>query len=366
MSAAAAPTPTDLREALAERLIAGMTATMETYSVHLGVELGLYRALADLGPAGVGDVAARAGVHERYTGEWLEQQAVAGIVEVDDADREPGERRYHLAAAHAEVLLDADSPFFAAAGPVAMAGIARVLPQLADAYRSGDGVPYAAFGREIRWGIAAFNRPMFLHELGSSWLPGVPEVHERLSAPPAARVLDLGCGTGASSLALAEAYPLTRVVGVDLDEASIAEAGAAAEAAGLADRVVFRRGDAAAVAGDGPYDLVTVFEALHDMGDPVGTLRTTRGLLAPEGSVFVADEKAAERFTAPGDELERFLYGWSVLHCLPATMAERPVEANGTVLRAETVQRWAAQAGFARCADLDIDNPFWRFYRLGT
>ena len=101
------------------------------------------------------------------------------------------------------------------------------------------------------------------------------------------------------------------------------------------------------------------------MGDPVGALRTARSLLAPGGSVLVADERVGEEFTGEADLVERFNYGWSVLHCLPATLAEEPVEANGTVLRPGTVRRWAAEAGFARCVVLDLEHPFWRFYHLG-
>jgi ubiquinone/menaquinone biosynthesis C-methylase UbiE len=194
----------------------------------------------------------------------------------------------------------------------------------------------------------------------------MPEVDRRLKAAPPARVLDLGCGLGTSTIAVARAYPRVRVLGVDLDEASVSEARAAAAEAGVADRVSFAAGDAAASRAEGPYDLVTVFEALHDMGDPVGALRGAREVLAEGGTVFVADEKVAEAFTAPGDLVERFNYGWSVLHCLPATLAEKPVEANGTVLRAPTVRRWAQEAGFGEFAVVDIDNPFWRFYRLSA
>ena len=205
---------------------------------------------------------------------------------------------------------------------------------------------------------------MFLHELATAWLPAVPELHQRLGSAPPPRVLDLGCGLGASALALARAYPLATVLGVDLDEASVAEARAAAAEAGVADRVSVVAGDAVQLAPEAPFDLVTIFEALHDMGDPVGALRAARAVLADGGSVLVADERVADVFTAPGDPTERLMYGWSILHCLPATMAEGPVEATGTVLRAPTLAGWAAAAGFTGFEVLPIDNRFWRFYRL--
>jgi ubiquinone/menaquinone biosynthesis C-methylase UbiE len=150
---------------------------------------------------------------------------------------------------------------------------------------------------------------MFRHELGSVWLPAVPDLHQRLRSAPPARVLDLGCGLGASSVALAHAYPRATVLGIDLDAASVAAARDAAAAAGVADRVSFEAGDAAQLTNGGPFDLVTMFEALRDMGDPVGALRAARRLLAEGGSVLVADERVADTFTAPGDATERLMYG---------------------------------------------------------
>jgi ubiquinone/menaquinone biosynthesis C-methylase UbiE len=357
-------TDADARELLAGRLVDGVTQAMETFGVYLGVELGLYRALAEQGPATETDLAGHAGVAVRYAREWLEQQAVAGYLTCDDPAEQAARRRFRLPAGHADVLVDRDSPFFVAPLARVLAGVAGMLPQLLEAYRTGGGVGYAAYGQEIRDGIAAANRPMFLHDLATAWLPATPDLHRRLSSAPPPRVLDLGCGLGASAVALALAYPQATVLGIDLDEASVAGARAAAAQEGVADRVSFRVGDAARLTPEGPFDLVTVFEALHDMGDPVGALRAARGLLADGGSVLIADERVADTFTAPGDPTERFMYGWSILHCLPATMAADPVEATGTVLRAPTLAKWATAAGFTAVDILDIDNPFWRFYRL--
>lgn len=354
----------DAREAFADKLIGDLTTSLETLSVFLGLELGLYAAIAGHGSANEAELAERAGIAPRYAREWLEQQASAGYLRCDDVAAPAAERRYRLAEGHAEVLLDKDSPYHAAPGIVMLAGIAQVLPDLIEAYRTGGGVPYHAFGRHIRHGIAHFNRPAFLHEYTAKWLPAMPDVDARLRFDPPANVLDLGCGLGTSSIVLAQAYPNIRVLGVDLDAESIAEARAAAERAGVADRVSFVVGDAAAPREGERYDLVTVFEALHDMGDPEGTLRAARSVLAEGGSMLIADERVADELTTPADLLERMQFGFSVLHCLPATMAENPVEAAGTILRTPTVRRWAENAGFTKFEVLPIDFPFWRFYRL--
>jgi 2-polyprenyl-3-methyl-5-hydroxy-6-metoxy-1,4-benzoquinol methylase len=201
---------------------------------------------------------------------------------------------------------------------------------------------------------------MFAHQLTTEWLPAIPDVEQRLHGD--ATVLDLGCGTGYSSIAMALAYPGVTVRGIDLDESSIAEARAAAARAGVTDRVTFTLADAATV--EGQYDLVTIFEALHDMGDPVGVLANARERLTPTGSVFIGDERVEDEFTAPAGEIERLQYAFSVLHCLPATRAEKPVIANGTILRAPTLVAWARAAGFENPEVLTIPHDFWRFYRL--
>lgn len=351
------------RDALGERLFGSLLNGMELLTVGLGVQTGLYAALRDSGPVTAAELANRARVAERYALEWLEQQATAGIVQVAVAG-EAASRRYELPAGHAEALLDADSPGYIAAAVPGLVGLAKLLEVVATAYRTGEGVSFDRYGTEIREHIGAFNRPMFVNELTSEWLPALGEVHQRLRSGAPVRALDVACGTGWSSIALAQAYPTVRVDGIDLDEASIAEARRHAAEAGVADRVRFTTGDIAALDGAGGYDLACLFEALHDIGDPVGALRSVRAALAKGAPLLVGDERVADAFTAPGDEVERYMYAWSVLHCLPATLAESPKIAHGTVLRADTVQAWAREAGFTQVDVLPIANDFWRFYRL--
>ena len=355
---------TEERDALAGRLFESVIATMEIVSVYLGDRLGLYRALADLGAVTVAELATATGTHARYIREWLEQQAVAGIIAVEDAAADAQTRRYLLPAGHQEVLLDRDSLSYLAPLARFTVGLTVPLPALLAAFRTGDGVPYPDYGADAREGQADLNRTQFINLLGSKWLPAVPEIHARLLADPPARVADIGCGTGWSSIALARAYPNVLVEGFDADDASIALARRNAAEAGLADRVTFHLRDASDPALVGRYDLVTFFECVHDFGRPVEALRVARALLAEGGSVVIADERVAETFTAPGDAVERLMYGWSVLFCLPTGLADAPSVGTGTVMRADTLRRYADEAGFRQVEILPIDNDFWRFYRL--
>lgn len=205
-----------------------------------------------------------------------------------------------------------------------------------------------------------------MNDLGD-WVDALPDVAEALTA--GGRILDIGAGTGWSSIALARRFPQAEVIMVDLDPASVADAEVVIEAEGLGDRIRVVCADATArdelyaQVGDG-FDLVTIFEALHDINEPAAALRTARSLLVPAGAVLIGDEKVAEAFAPNGDFLERLNYAFSVLHCLPATMAEGERTANGTVLRVATVRGWAAQAGFGSAQVLPIEHPLWRFYRL--
>lgn len=351
-------------EELAVRMVEHVTAALTTQVVHVGLALGLYEALDEAGPVTPGELAEIAGIHPRYAREWLENQAVAGFVTADEEEPDDEARRYHLSEAQRSVMTVADSPFHVAPMASGIYGIGTVLDRVVEAYRTGGGVAFEDFGPGIRHAIAHGNRPMFVNELGSVWLPSVADVHTRLRAEPPARVLDLGCGTGSSSVAIATAYPRVRVHGIDLDPASVAEAREHAAEAGVDERVTLTRGDAAALDDEGTYDLVTIFEALHDMGDPAGALAAARRALTDDGSLILADERVGEAFRSDPGLVERFMYGWSAVHCVPATMAEDPVEVCGTVLREPTVRRLAAEAGFAEVEVLPIENDFWRFYRM--
>jgi SAM-dependent methyltransferase len=350
-------------EALVERIFEATLATLEIAAIHIGDRLGLYRSLDAQGPATPRELASATGTVERYVREWLEQQAVAGFLTVADPDAEPTDRRYGLPAAHRPIFVEENDLNYLAPLARLAVGVLAPLDDLLAAYRGGAAVPYEAYGADVREGVAELNRPQFLNLL-AGWLGSIPEVDARLRAQPAAHVADIACGSAWSSIAIALAYPRVTVDAIDVDPASITDAGANVAAAGLADRVRTFVRDASAPPPPARYDLVTVFEALHDMNHPVQALTTARETLAPGGSVLIADERVADHFTAPGDEIERFNYGWSVLHCLTVGMLDDDSAGTGTAIRADTVRAYASAAGFTRADELPIEHDFWRFYRL--
>jgi 2-polyprenyl-3-methyl-5-hydroxy-6-metoxy-1,4-benzoquinol methylase len=340
-------------DALSQRLFQNVTSALEMYAVYLGERLGYYRALA-AGPMTSAELAARTATAERYTREWLEHHATAGLLEVD------GDGKFSLPAEHIPVLADRDSVLYDTQHSINLVRVGRRMAELAEAYRTGDAPPPIPWEPE---GRAESNRPIFINLLGKQWLPAIPAIHSRLSAGPA-RVADIACGLGWSSIAMAHAYPQLLVDGLDLDEMAISAAQQNAAAEGIADRVTFRAMDAADLAGNQKYDLVTIIEALHDMTHPVAALTAARKLLAENGSVLVLDLWTEEELTAPGPVREQQEYGWSLTVCLPGAMGDPTSAATGAVMRPSTLRAYALQAGFTNVTIHPVENDKFRFYEL--
>jgi 2-polyprenyl-3-methyl-5-hydroxy-6-metoxy-1,4-benzoquinol methylase len=352
------------RDALSDQLIRGVNGAWDLFGVYLGDQLGFYEALAHGGGTTAAELAARTETNERYVREWLELQAVSGILVAENPEADPTERRFALPPGHAEVLANADSLDFLAPLGQMVVGASHPIQALVDAFQSGGGIPFHDYGPDLREGQSRMNRNLFLQQLGKDYLPAVPGLAARLSADPPARIADIGCGLGWSSIGMARAFPKVRVDGFDLDEPSVREGQAIVREAGLADRVTIQLRDAADPALAGGYDLVTAFECIHDMSDPVGALRTMRRLAGENGTVLVMDERVAERFDPAAGDVERLMYGFSVFHCLPVGMADRPSAATGTVMRPDTLRGYAREAGFRDIEILPLENVFFTFYRL--
>ncbi|MEI7054247.1 class I SAM-dependent methyltransferase [Nocardioides sp. CCNWLW239] len=334
---------------------------VEIVSVFIGDRLGWYRSLAEEGPTSAVGLAERTGTQVRYAREWLEQQATSGLLAVE-ADGSSDERRFAIPASTAEVMTDETSLAYLVPIARMFGAVGPVLPRLMEAYRNGGGVSWDDLGDDARQSQADANRPWYEKRLGPA-LAGVSALHDALSAE-GCRVLDVGCGGGWSSIALARAYPEATVLGIDIDQPSVEMAVANAHEAGVEDRVRFLCRDAASLP-DGAVDVAFAFECVHDMPRPVEVLSAVRRTLTPGGSLVVMDEAVADRFAPNGDEMERIMYGFSLLVCLPDGLSSPPSVGTGTVMRPSTLQGYGEAAGFSEFEVLPIEGfGFWRFYRL--
>jgi 2-polyprenyl-3-methyl-5-hydroxy-6-metoxy-1,4-benzoquinol methylase len=353
-------------EQFSTRLFTAVLGAQEIQAVYLGDRLGWYRALAAQGPLSSAELATSTATTERYAREWLEQQAAAGYLIVDDVDAAVERRRFRLPAGPAEVLTDDDSLNYLAPLARFVAGLGKHLDALSNAYCSGGGVSWTQLGEDAREAQGALNRPLLLHQLGSEILPAIPDLDAVLRR--GARVADIGCGLGWSSIGIARSYPASTVDGFDIDEPSIVRARRNAADAGVADRTTFTTVDAGhRPTTDHPagrYDAVFAFECIHDLPDPVAVLSAMRSLTRPHGQVIIMDENVGDRFAGPASEVERMFYGFSLTCCLPDSMSQTPSTATGTVMRASTLADYAYRAGFRRTEVLPVQHDFFRFYRL--
>jgi SAM-dependent methyltransferase len=325
------------------RAVDEVGATLNAALVVMGDRLGLYRALAGAGPLTPVELARRAGVAERYVREWLNAQAAGGYVEYD-----PASGSYTLPPEQTVALTDTESPAYLPGFFQIALGSVIDSPRITEAARSGEGVGWHEHSHDVFEGCERFFRPGYNANLLPSWLPALDGVVEKLER--GAKVADVGCGHGASTILMAQAFPKSTFVGSDYHDGSIETARQRAEEAGVGDRVVFEHAPAASYPGTG-YDLVTTFDCLHDMGDPVGAARHVRETLAEDGTWMIVEPMAGDRVEDNLNPVGRAYYGFSTFLCTPASLSQEVGLALG------------AQAGQARIGDVVAAGGFGRFRR---
>jgi SAM-dependent methyltransferase len=340
-------------ETFASRFLHDLSAALHAATVVVGDRLGLYRKLAELGPSTAAELAAATGCDERYVLEWLNAQAASGYCVHADG-------RYHLDPVQATCLADEDSPAFLAAGMLLASAMHHDLDRTAEAIRTGAGIPWAQRHHHLFSGVERFFRPGYQANLVSAWIPALDGVEARLRA--GATVADVGCGHGASSIVLAQAYPAARITGFDAHAASIDAARKAAVDAGVADRVRFEVASAQDFPGTG-YDLVCVFDALHDMGDPVGAAARIRLALAESGTWLLVEPMAGETVAENLAGLGRLFYSASTLTCLPTARAQHGGYALGAQATAHQLRTVCERAAFTRFR-LAAETPVNRVFEI--
>lgn len=326
------------------RAVDEVGATLNAALVVMGDKLGLYRALAGAGPVTPAELAARTGTAERYVREWLNAQAAGSYVAYD-----PATGRYTLPPEQTVALTDEESPAYLPGFFQIALGSVLDSPRITQAARSGDGFGWHEHVHDVHEGCERFFRPGYNANLIGSWLPALEGMVAKLERR--ARVADLGCGHGASTILMAQAFPRSSFVGSDYHEGSIATARARAEQAGVDDRVRFETVPAAGHPGR-EYDLVTMFDCLHDMGDPVSAARHVRELLPPDGTWMIVEPAAGDRVEDNLNPVGRAYYGFSTLLCTPASLSQDVGLALG------------AQAGEARIREVVESAGFTRFRRV--
>jgi len=325
------------------RAVEEVGAALNAALVVWGDKLGLYQAMAGAGPLTPGELAERTGTAERYVREWLNAQAAGGFVSYD-----PDTGRYTLPPEQAVALTDPDSPAYLPGFFQIALGSVLDSPLITAAARTGAGFGWGEHGPDVLDGCERFFRPGYNANLTTAWLPALDGVVAKLER--GARVSDVGCGHGSSTILMAQAYPNSTFIGTDYHDGSIQTARSRAREAGVDDRVQFETTPAAAYAGDG-YDLVTMFDCLHDMGDPVGAARHVHGTLKPDGAWMIVEPNAADRVEGNLNPVGRAYYAFSTLLCTPASLSQDVGLALG------------AQAGEARIRDVVTAAGFTRFRR---
>jgi 2-polyprenyl-3-methyl-5-hydroxy-6-metoxy-1,4-benzoquinol methylase len=331
-------------ESFMGQMLGHMTGSAVCFGVWLGDELGLYRALADSGPLSADDVASATDCHPRLVREWLDGQTAGGLIDYDStADT------YQLSTEGAMALADDESPVFVARGMNALRAFYLDLDKVADAFRGDGALSWGDHHPCLFSGIEWFFRTGYRAMLSTEWIPALDGVHDKLVK--GAKVADIGCGHGASSVIIADAYPETRVYGFDFHRPSIETARARAEEAGVADRTSFEVADATSYSG--PFDLICFFDCLHDLGDPVGAARHARKQLAPGGTVLLAEPFAMDGRSAnlAGNPAAALLYNGSTAACTPNSLSQDVGLALG------------AQAGEARLRQVFEEAGFSQFRR---
>ncbi|MGO6968462.1 class I SAM-dependent methyltransferase [Rhizobium leguminosarum] len=330
-------------DALVGRLVGDVGAAMSGALVVLGDQVGLYKAMADGTPMSVQDLAKKTGIKERYLREWLSAQAAADYVAYDEKTD-----RFSLTPEQAMVFAEENSPAFFVGAFEVVQSMWMDEPKVADAFRTGKGLGWHEHSTCLFRGTERFFRPGYNSHLVNEWIPALGGVEEKLKA--GASVADVGCGHGASTILMAQAYPASRFTGFDYHGPSIERAKAAAKDAGVSDRVTFEQGSAAEFPGRG-YDMVAMFDCLHDMGDPVGAGRHVKDTLGPNGTWLIVEPFAHDHLKDNLNPVGRVYYGASTMICTPASLSQ------------EVGLGLGAQAGEMKLRKVALDAGFTHFRR---
>lgn len=340
-----------------QKVVGDLGTAMASALVLIGDRTGLFKAMAGAGPIDAAALVERSGVHARYVEEWLAAMVCAGYVEYDEH-----QERFTLPDEHAMFLTDPSSEYYLGGMFSGLPALMGAAPRLAAAFERGGGISFADFGEALPVALEQMNRSVYESRLVRSWLPAMPEVVRRLAA--GGRAIDIGCGTGIVPITLAKAYPNARIEGLDLDARSIAIARGYAREAGVGDRVTFIEAPADTLTTGPHYDLVSTFDVVHDLPDPLGVLRRIRAALTEGGTYLMVEPKMDDRLEKNRDNpFGRMLYAISCMHCVPQSIAQGG-PGLGACWGPTRARELAREAGFGHFEALPVRSPVLAFYEL--
>ena len=342
-------------EKFLEKVLNDIGTSLRGGLCYIGDKLGLFKALAESGPVTTEQLAARTGLSERYLREWLNAMATAEYVEFN-----PWTREYYLPPEHALPLAEESFPYYTGGFLEMVVPTVSIAPKVAEAFRTGKGVPQSDYSPEMFESIERGTAPWYRTQLVQKWIPAMPQVEQKLQA--GADVLDVGCGSGRAVITIAQAFPKCRVFGFDSHDGSIARAQRNAQQAGVADRVKFEVVDCTRLPHNA-FDFVTTFDVVHDSVDPVGLMRSIRESLKPEGTYLMLEMNASGDVHENVNPLGRFLYSVSTLYCMTVSLAHNGA-GIGACMGEGKARELATEAGFRSFRTLPIEDPFSKLYEL--
>jgi 2-polyprenyl-3-methyl-5-hydroxy-6-metoxy-1,4-benzoquinol methylase len=342
---------------LAERIINETNSSISCLTLYLGHKLDLFNSLKREGPVISEELSKKTKYSERYLREWLECMTANGYIDYD-----PTTKKFSISEEHARVLCDRDSIAYTIPFVYWTPVLSLAMDKLLEAFKTGEGVPYSAYGKEVLYAQGEGNRPMFVNDI-TRWISSMPDIENRLKSK-GGRILDVGCGDGWASISLAKSFPLVKIDAIDVDLSSINNASKNIKEAGLSDRISTHASSVEKAQLREKYDLVMTFESIHDMAYPIDALRKLKEMVAENGAVLVGDVKMKEKVEEKSDFAGRLYYNFSVLMCLPQSMEYPNSKATGAAMTPSTFRNYAKEAGFSKIDTLPIEHFMWQFYRL--
>ncbi|HYF99940.1 MAG TPA: class I SAM-dependent methyltransferase [Candidatus Saccharimonadales bacterium] len=342
---------------LSERIINNTNSAISCLTLYIGHKLDLFNTIKITGPINSEELSKKTGYSERYLREWLECMTVNEYLEHDSISK-----KFSIPEEHVVVLCNRDNIAYAIPFVYWIPSLSSALDKLVEAFKTGNGVPYSAYGPDMIYAQGEGNRPMFVNDV-AKWISTMPDIADKLKST-GGRILDVGCGDGWASISSAKSFPLTKIDAIDADSQSIDNAKKNVRNEGLENRISLHQSLIEKANFKEKYDLVMTFESIHDMPYPIEALQKMRDVVSADGAILIGDVSMKDKLEEKKDFLGKLYYNFSVLLCLPQSVNHANSVATGAAMTSSTLKKYAIESGFSKIDVLPIDHFLWTFYRL--